>query len=149
MLRSAIPPLGGAKCSDVCTYLKKDRYTSDESASPNRKPQIDPTKGVSCNLCDMDLSLKDEDNDLVVVFKKSHYMYECSAVPGRPIFQGATRQEQLDRIAALGIRLRLTEEGVSTDNFEKGVYRFAGYEMSAGPHRDGPQRSDVEPPDNG
>ena len=85
----------------------------------------------------------------MVLFKKSHYMFECSSVPGSPIFQGATRQEQLDRIATLGIRLRLTEEGVSTDKIEKGVFRFAGYEVSAGPDRDGQQRSDAEPPANG
>ena len=149
MIRGESAPLGGAKCSDVCTYLKKDRYTPDDTASPNRKPQLDPTKNVSCNLCDMDLSLHSNDNELVVIFKKSHYMFECSSVPGPPIFQGATRQDQLDRIAALGIRLRLTEEGFSTDNIENGVFRFTGYNVSAGSRRDGPQRSDKEPPDIG
>ena len=85
MLKKASAPLGGAKCSDIFTYLKKDRFTPDQTASPDSKPQLDPTEGVSCDLCAKDISLLKKDNELVRVFKRSHYIKECTAVPG-PFF---------------------------------------------------------------
>ena len=42
LLRDKTAQLGGAKCSDVTTYLKKDRFTPDETASVERKIQADP-----------------------------------------------------------------------------------------------------------
>ena len=76
-------------------------------------------------------------------------MTVCRSIPGSPLTEGASRDERLIRIASLGLRLKLAEEGVSTDNIAKGVFRFTGLKENDGPPRDGPQRSEVEPPDVG
>ena len=139
--------MGGAKCSDVVTYLKKDRFHCDETASATKRVQVDPTVDLKCDLCSVDISISSTDTAEQRVAKKHHYMMYCEAIPG-PKLSGENRKDILNRVAALSLVKKLSSMGSHTENVVNGVFHFTARRASPDPDlRDGQQRSDREPPD--
>ena len=145
IIRGKIAPLGGAVCSDVFTYLKKDRLTCDDTASADKRVQHDPFKNAECDLCDVNLT-----PDASGKGDKNHYLYTCCGVPGKPATPDSTREELLARIAAIGLRKRLGATDTITDTIV-GVATDApiAVETTSGSNETRLPRSDKEPPDKG
>ena len=150
MMQDKPAPLGGAVCLDVISYLKKDRFTPDVTASADKREQKDPTKDARCDLCSNGISIQPGDDESTTTRKKNHYVMECPAVPGVIPGPRASRLELLERVAALGLVKRLGTVERVTDQIVKGVFRFSPKGGSGDPKLgDGQQRSDKEPPDKG
>jgi len=140
-IRGVLPPLGGARCNQVVSYLKKDRYNEDHEARGTRKESSGSIEAITCELCEDDLTVRPEDNECVVLAKKNHYVYACRQVPGEIPNFPASRANVLLRIAALGIVKKIGKTGRRglPENSQNSVPRI----------RSDHQRSDSEPPDTG
>ena len=141
-----MPPLGGAKCEDVVTFLKKDRLTPDHTASEVKKPQIDPSENLECDLCHADLSRKASHSETEQVNIKEHYMAHCPAIPGPKVKERFSRKEILERIASLSLLKKVSNLSKNTDVQDAFVFRGTEEDASSS-NRDGLQRSVAEPPD--
>ena len=142
------PPLGGAKCEDVVVYLKKDRFTADDTASVHKKTQNDPTKDLACDLCHASLESKSEVlSDPAPENRKEHYLKNCPAVPGPPLKERPSRKEILERIASLSLVKKLGKDGVVTSDVKKPfVFSQRSERRNAAP-RKGPPWPLKKPPE--
>ena len=124
-------PLGGAKCEDVVTFLKKDRMSPDHTASINVKAAADPTVDLRCDLCDMDLSTKVNQSETEKSDVKEHYVKKCPAVPGTANLGTMNRKEILERIAALSLIKKVGKLCETTNRDVKRVFVFTGKTASS------------------
>ena len=143
IIRDKVSPLGGARCSDVVTYLKKDRMTADSTASPDKKEQANPFIDACCDICNTSLENVSSDNNA-----KGHYLKVCPGIPGDIMKAGATRLEILERVAALSLVKRLGQIEKVSQRLVHDVFKFSRRKENAGSSIvDGQQRSIKEPPD--
>ena len=91
------------QCKDIHTFLKKDKTTPNEEATTTNRITVDPTVGLSCDLCDRPL-IKDKGND---GDQTGHYLRECTAIPGTPPIPTPTQRQTVRRMAALGLIKRV------------------------------------------
>ena len=143
-------PLGGARCDDVGTFLKKDRFTPDYTASEEKKPQEDPSKDLKCDLCHTDLGKNQAQNESESTDLKEHYMRRCPAIPGAALNRPMSRSEILERIASLSLIKKICNSSGKTDGDISRPFVFSRKENDASSSiRDGLQCSLEEPPDKG
>ena len=148
MLKDMPAPLGAAKCRDVWTYLKKDRFTEDPTASEFKKQQSDPSENLSCDLCHTSLSRSNAASEGQTLNVKEHYLRNCPAVPGPILKRQLNRRELFDRIASLSLIKKIRNPIDDTGDTNDRVFNFGrSVEERCSSSRDGFQRSLEEPPD--
>ena len=130
------------------TYLRKDRFSPDLTASTVKKEQPDPSADLKCDLCHISLSRDSAANNGSGIDIKEHYIRNCPAVPGRALNRQLSRKEIFERIASLSLVKRLSERSENSNNANERVFVFGSRaEGRCSSSRDGFQRSLGEPPD--
>ena len=102
-------PSRSLNCQNIQHYLMKDRNTVDCDASPWRAKRVDPTEGLSCDLCGDDLTIFESDSTDSIFKKKNHYVTTCRVVPGSSanLDPEKSTKDSVKRMAELGVIKRL------------------------------------------
>ena len=95
-----------AKCSEVKFYLLKDRMTPDHNAKVE-KLVVDISKDLHCGICNDTLEECASDTVVLKDRKKNHYLMACKGVPGMVLSENFTQRELSERIAAIGLCMKL------------------------------------------